>query len=1107
MAEERISVSGTAIFKAKSQEELDRRTEELIQNVQTEFNRINVISQAEVVLETLVENNTLWFTFRRDNQVRSVRVPLPVIGSKGIELMVNKEVVRVVCDYWLEERQERLSYHKMIEKLLCEDVHVLIPAMWSGSPLLHKMVKAFDKGQVIYMVSQTQRLINDMINRMPLSETPMNDWAMSHRIIFIDPVFETIADPTDRLEYQVEKNNIYYERWGWTSIGLSDGVLADKNYMLEVDLRKLTPFGEYHNPQRNLYSTLSLKGDELPRMRTRSMQDLIKQGITRKGWNMVTAIVDTPANFEDQILVDRRHLSLSHTEDRRYTIYGDNLRVKKGDKVKTGDVLGYGKDGQPVRFRLRCDEGTVVLIRKDVAELSGEQIDIRVVKVRGKRFLRDGSKFSNLHGNKGIVRFVDLGYAIDPRTGEKVPIDVMISAESINKRKNFGQILEALANNINPGTKPVIMSDSYRVEKETVQARLKDVGLPEDGTWMTSTPWGELQAIVGRMFWGVTKDSEDQAWDEKRTELTNNRELRTSGLKFSHVEFKALTTRFGPKNPISREVLSHAQGTEILQDGLRILHSLIGKVDGNYPVVDATSLKFISSSEGIFHSIGAIKGTIVDDECYPEGFLLRIPQYFQSTVNKSDKRLFNWGMPQPIEQEENYDIYNINLIFVPNSLARRCWKHPSGKWGLNRLGMLLNAIVEQSHLMAESGHSVDASELTQRVMRYFTTVTKSMVTKSGELSTYGMSVRYPHSVRGTAVLENDLPKDTVEIHTDMARVLKVKTGDVVLIERFPCLGFMSIRPQYVKVTDDPQCKYVIRVHDNDLVSMGLDFDGDTIYAASFHTPQAIHCLRNEMKNPNRVCENAIQQINSRKVPKLREMSLDDYDVVEFGKPSVEEHGELVRKATGVKAHTGPVIALAYNLMRIVEGNIPYSDTEDHAYLELLLDFLGNTVFKQKHGIRSLQEEATDAICLADVDQMVKLGFDRQPSELMCQLIRKEARSLGIFNLKRFHARAKERRGSKIINFIVRRKHRIYFATRANPGPFELLDHLEAKPNDLPSYMLWQILKSERENIEEKLDRIKASKMRVRDTLQTEDMRSVYQKLSAYIDAITVKAKG
>jgi hypothetical protein len=287
--------------------------------------------------------------------------------------------------------------------------------------------------------------------------------------------------------------------------------------------------------------------------------------------------------------------------------------------------------------------------------------------------------------------------------------------------------------------------------------------------------------------------------------------------------------------------------------------------------------------------------------------------------------------------------------------------------------------------------------------------------------------------------------------------------------------------------------------------MNLDFDGDTLFLASFHTAPAIEALRREMEEPNPICEEAIERINTKKVPNYREMTFDDFGVCEFPKPTNEEHAELVRKATGVKSHTGPVIALAYNLMRIVEANVPYTNVEQHVNLELLLDFLGNTVFKQKHGIKSLQEEATDAICTADVDKMVELGFERQPSQLLCDLIRSEAKSLKIFNLKKYHEWIKKnRRGSKIINLIVRRKNRVYFASRAALGPFSLLDHLQDTPKDLPSWMLWHILRSDREKVEDKIERLKAAKMKVRNILTTDRMRAVYEELAAYIDKITTK---
>ena len=1101
------------------QKDLDRCTIQLTTNVRTEFNRINTIAKAGIDMDIEMIDHVLWIKFRRGDTEKCLQIPLPTVGKNGIKFLKNNDVVRVLCDFWLEQEQKKMNFHQIVESLLCEDVNIIMPLQRSGSPMIHKIVKSFDRDRVVYMVSETQRLINDVMNIMPLHETDMNSWAMNHRIIIIDPVFDHIADPNEKLEYQVDKNRKYYAKFGWTAIGLSDGVLANKNYLLTTDLRDMTPFGQYHNPQRNLYSTLGMKGDELPNIRSESMQKLIKRGIGRKGWNMVTTIVDTALNFEDQILVDNRHRGLSHTVTKRFAIYGDHILAKAGREVRTGDVLGFSKDGQPVMMSMRCDEAKITKINRTVTDLNGEQIKLIVVTAKGKRFLRDGSKFSNLHGNKGIIKFVDLGHAVDPRNSECIPIDVMVSAKSVNKRKNFGQILEAIANNLNGGNVPIVVKDDFVVEKFKLKASLKAKGFPEDGTSMIDTYFGEAQAIVGKMFWGVTKDPEDQLWEEDRTGLTNNRELRTSGLKFSHVEMKALTTRFGQGNPLLKEILSYSQGVSMLQDGINILRSAKGEIDAGIPVIDAKDVSYVDITSGIFHDLVDIKGTIVDDEYMPEGFTLRIPSYFQAIVDKEDADLYTMGLPQEILDPDYKIEYIYNTIFIPNALSRRCWRHPSGKWGLNTVGLYVNHIVMASHKFIETEDVNDQNELMRAVTRYFQNVSKMMGGKNGELSTYGMAVRYPHSSKAVAALadnEDDypdelkhcvvdnLPKNTIEIHREMAKDLKVKTGDVVLAERFPCLGFMSIRPQYIRVTDDPQCKYVIRASSNSLTSENLDFDGDNLFLASFHNPASIELLREEMKNPNDICNRIIESMNAKKVPEYREMTLDDFQICNFPKPTNDEHAELVRKATGVKSHTGPVIALAYNLMRIVERSVPYTEVESHVHLEVLLDFLGNTVFRQKHGIKSLQEEATDAICVADVEKMVNLGFDREASQLLCDLILLEAASLRILDLKSFHQTAKEGKGSKIINFIVRRKNKIYFASRALLGPFNLLNHLRSAPLDLPSFMLFKILRSKREGVEDVLDRIKAKKIKVRNVLTTENMRAAYEELAAYIDKILIK---
>ena len=1079
--------------------EISGRIESLVKAIENEHERLNIITKLEITLKTEVINDVLWATFSKGDLSKSIRIPLPIKNNKGIELLHNNDVTRAVCDYWLEREQCRLNYHEIIERLMCSDVNDIMPAIESRSSFISKIMRAFEKDMVAFMIDSLQRLINEIVNIMPLHETDMNSWAMNHRLTIIDPDFDEISDPNRRLEYQVEKNKKYYSMFGWTSIGLSEGTLADKNAILTTDLRKITPFGLYHNPQRNLYSTLGMKGDELPRVRSKSMNDMIENNMSRKGWNFVTTVLDTPLNFEDQILVDNRHRGLFTVVERKFTVYGEKLKVKTGDNIEHNSTLGISSDDTPVKMNMKCDEAKVTKISNELTDVGGEQVIISIIIVIGKRYLRDGSKFSNLHGNKGVVKFADLGYAINPKSAKEVPIDVMISGSSINRRANFGQILEMLANNTMPGEDPIVVEDNYQTEIQNVENRLEKDGYPRDGTWIINTYCGEFSAVTGKMFWGVTKDPQDQLWEEKHTYLTNNRELRTSGLKFSHVEIKALTTRFGTGNPVVKEILSSAQGIEIINDELKILMSMRGEIDESLPVINASSIKFVDGSKGIFHDENEIKDTVLDEEFMPEGFVLQLPTDFQVIVDKKDLENFVCGMPQHVQDVENKTVYLFNKIFIPNALLRRCWKHGSGKWGLSVIGALINRIIEHCYKFTLGDNVSAHSDLMRSITLYFINIAKIMGTKRGELSTYGMAVRYPYSTHAIAALSDKLPKNTIEIHEEMANDLKVKTGDIVIAERFPCLGFMSIRPQYVEVTKDPQCKYVIRISGNSLVSMNLDFDGDTLFLASFHTPQAKEALAKEMKTPNRECEDIIEEMNRKKIPQTKEVALNDLEIKSFNKPTNEEHAELVRKATGVKSHTGPVIALAYNLMRIVEKNVPYENIKEHVNIEVLLDFLGNTVFKQKHGIKSLQEEATDAICTADVDKMVSLGFDRDPSLLLCNLIIREAAKIGVVDLVRHNKNAKENGGSKIINKIVRTHNKIYFASRAKLGPFNLLDHLESDPVDMPSYMMTNIMSMAKKPIEEKLGEVKLKRAERKLKFYAPSMVDAYDKIAGLID--------
>jgi hypothetical protein len=303
--------------------------------------------------------------------------------------------------------------------------------------------------------------------------------------------------------------------------------------------------------------------------------------------------------------------------------------------------------------------------------------------------------------------------------------------------------------------------------------------------------------------------------------------------------------------------------------------------------------------------------------------------------------------------------------------------------------------------------------------------------KRGAISILGMSVRYPHSAKAVATLSNNLPPNTIEIHKSMAKDLNVKQGDIVLVERFPCLGFMSLRPQQVYITDDDSCKYTIRASGNSLGSLTLDFDGDVLYIAAFRTEEARKALRDEWENPDPVCYNYIQQLNAKMgTPRFKEMDLFNYAIKAFEALNTKTHAEIVSKLTGVKSYTGPVVALAYNILRIMESSIPAEDSTIWAGIEVFMDKVANSVFKQKHGKKSLHAVVTEAVCTANEAKLIEEDFEKDTVIIVCDVIRQKATERNIKDLIYYHKRAMKNNNSSFINRIVREENKLYFASRS-----------------------------------------------------------------------------
>jgi hypothetical protein len=331
----------------------------------------------------------------------------------------------------------------------------------------------------------------------------------------------------------------------------------------------------------------------------------------------------------------------------------------------------------------------------------------------------------------------------------------------------------------------------------------------------------------------------------------------------------------------------------------------------------------------------------------------------------------------------------------------------------------------------------------------------------------------------------------------MAKQLNVRTGDVVLAERFPCLGFMSIRPQKVQVTDDPLCRFTIRVSGNSLGSLSLDFDGDVLFLASFHTPEAKEMLLKEWTNPNKSCYDVIKDLNQKAgAPRTQSLNLQDYNLSAFEPLTAETNAILVERATGVKSHTGPVIALAYNIMRILENSDIKDNQKTNVAVEVFLDRVGNSVFKQKHGIKSLHDIVVGAICTGDVETLVENGFARGTSTVICNVLRTKGAELGVKDIKSYHEWTVRNKRSKLINRIVREQNRIYFASRSQLGACSLLKCLEAEEVDCPSKMFKWTLSGKAERIETELEKVMDAKFGI-SSIKEEGIRSVCNSIWEY----------
>lgn len=209
---------------------------------------------------------------------------------------------------------------------------------------------------------------------------------------------------------------------------------------------------------------------------------------------------------------------------------------------------------------------------------------------------------------------------------------------------------------------------------------------------------GPSEGICGEVFWGVIASVENALWEKGDTIRRNTRDLRVAGLKFSHVEFRALTTRFGEDNPILREILSYAQGGGDLVEFFSVLKSKRGQLP-DAPAYDVADLKFVNQSSGTIINEEYIKDTIVDESFEPDGFIINLPVAYETMLDANDNIEYEGAAVSQYAQvaASVKKRYITTQLYVPKANLRRCWRHDNGKLGLSEIGVLVNNVIIMCH--------------------------------------------------------------------------------------------------------------------------------------------------------------------------------------------------------------------------------------------------------------------------------------------------------------------------------------------------------------------------------------------------------------------------
>jgi len=224
------------------------------------------------------------------------------------------------------------------------------------------------------------------------------------------------------------------------------------------------------------------------------------------GKHLLTVHAIMPGVYKEQIVMSKsaaRKMTCVIPEKQTFVVPGWckqslKMEAKAGDIVRPNQIIGSYSDGEET-ITLKCHvkrEAKLSNISEIRTKVANTVCTKLIVEYERFHILRSGDKITNRHGNKGIVNIIPDEQM--PKIDGK-PAEVVTNALATLKRRNPGQIVEAMLNNIAEESGPAPVPHFLEGEDGNIPSALIKECKPQKHTYNGQT----VEAWSGKVFWIV----------------------------------------------------------------------------------------------------------------------------------------------------------------------------------------------------------------------------------------------------------------------------------------------------------------------------------------------------------------------------------------------------------------------------------------------------------------------------------------------------------------------------------------------------------------------------------------------------------------------------